>query len=128
MGHHILLTASFGGARFGCGKQSLASPGVASVFSGRPYRPDDPDQQDRADEAGNQVADPPSQDDPEVAQNGAGNCSTDDAEHNIHDLPMLLFINCSASQPAIPPMIMAAIQLTPALPMAHLLEKGAPHA
>src|SRR5271165_6545766 len=45
MGHHILLTVSFGGARFGCGKQSLASPGVASMSSGGPYRPDDPDQQ-----------------------------------------------------------------------------------
>jgi hypothetical protein len=31
-------------------------------------------------------------------------------------------------QPAIPPMMMAAIQPTPASPMAHLLEKGAPHA
>jgi len=37
-----------------------------------PYGPDNPDQQDRADEAGNQVADPSAQDDPEVAQNGAG--------------------------------------------------------
>jgi len=38
--------------------------------SGRPYEANDPDQQDRADEAGNQVADPSAQDDPEVAQNG----------------------------------------------------------
>jgi len=51
MGHNILLTVSFGVARFGCGKQSLASLGVASISSGRPYRPDDPDQQDRADPA-----------------------------------------------------------------------------
>src|SRR6266446_4171660 len=43
-------------------------------------------------------------------------------------IPMLLFMNCSASQPAIPPMMMAAIQPTPALSMAHLLAKahGAP--
>ena len=40
--------------------------------SSRPYGPDNPDLQDRADEAGNQVADPSAQDDPEVAQNGAG--------------------------------------------------------
>jgi hypothetical protein len=40
-------------------------------------------------------------------------------------IPMLLFMNCSASQPAIPPMMMAAIQPTPASPMAHLLVK--PH-
>jgi hypothetical protein len=52
MGHNILLTVLFGGARFGCCKQSLASLGVASMSSGRPYRPDDPDQQGRADEAG----------------------------------------------------------------------------
>jgi hypothetical protein len=107
MGHDILLTVLFGGARFGCGKQSRASLGVASMSSGRPYHPDDPDQQDRAYEAGNQVTDPSSQDDPEVAQNGAGNCRTDDA-----------------SQSAIPPMMMAAIQPSPASPMAHLLENG----
>jgi hypothetical protein len=58
MGHNILITVLFGGARFGCGKQSLASLGVASMSSGRSYRADDPDQKDRADEAGNQVADP----------------------------------------------------------------------
>jgi hypothetical protein len=52
MGHNILLTVLFGSARFVCCKQSLASLGVASMSSGRPYRPDDPDQQDRADEAG----------------------------------------------------------------------------
>jgi hypothetical protein len=34
-------------------------------------RPDDPDQQDRANEAGNQVADPSPENDPEVTQNGA---------------------------------------------------------
>src|SRR5580704_1792291 len=85
MGHNILLTPSFCGASFGCGKQSLASLGVASMSSGRSYRPDDPDQQDRADEAGNQVADPSSQDDAEVAENGAGNCRSDDAERNIHN-------------------------------------------
>jgi hypothetical protein len=38
--------------------------------------------------------------------------------------PMLLFMNCSASQPAIPPTMMAAIQPTPASPMAHLLAKA----
>ena len=52
---------------------------VSLMFLSRPYRPDDPDQQDRADEAGNQVADPSPQDDPEVAQNGAGNRRTDNA-------------------------------------------------
>jgi hypothetical protein len=52
MGHNILLTVLFGGARFGYCKQSLALLGVASMFSGSSYRPDDPDQQDRADEAG----------------------------------------------------------------------------
>src|SRR5258708_38949461 len=57
------------------------------MSSGRPYRPDDPDKQDRADEAANQVADPSPQEDPEVAQNGAGNRRTDNAEHNIHDQP-----------------------------------------
>jgi hypothetical protein len=36
MGHNILLTVLFGGARFGCCKQSLASLGVASMSSGRP--------------------------------------------------------------------------------------------
>src|SRR6266446_6673129 len=38
--------------------------------------------------------------------------------------PMLLFMNCSASQPAIPPIMIAAIQPTPASPIAHLLEKA----
>jgi hypothetical protein len=125
MGHNILLTVSFGGARFGCGKQSFASLGVALMSSGRPYRPDDPNQQDRADEAGNQVAEPSSRDDPEVAQNGVGNCRTDDAEHNIHDHSHATLHECSAGQPAILPMMMAAIQPTPALPTAYLLEKGA---
>ena len=37
---------------------------------------------------------------------------------------MLLFMNCSASQPAIPPMMMAAIQPTPASSIAHLLAKA----
>src|SRR6266404_1802907 len=57
------------------------------MSSSWPYSPDNPDQQDRADEAGNQVADPSPQGDPEVTQNGAGNRRTDNAEHNIHDQP-----------------------------------------
>ncbi len=47
--------------------------------------PDNPDQQDCAYEAANQVTEPSSQDDPEVAQNGARNYRTDHAEHDIHD-------------------------------------------
>ena len=40
MGHNILLTALFGGARFGSGKQSLAAPGAASMpQAGRIARP-----------------------------------------------------------------------------------------
>jgi hypothetical protein len=35
-------------------------------------------------------------------------------------------MNCSASQPAIPPMMMAAIQPIPASPMARLPEKNVP--
>src|SRR5260221_8406729 len=57
------------------------------MSSSWPYSLDNPDQQDRADEAGNEVADPSPQGDPEVAQNGAGNRRTDNAEHNIHDQP-----------------------------------------
>jgi hypothetical protein len=84
MGHNFLLAVSFGGACFGCGKHSLASPGVAAMSSGRLYRPDHPDQRDCADEAGNQLTDPSYRDDPEVAQNRAGNCRIDHAERNIH--------------------------------------------
>jgi hypothetical protein len=80
------------------------------MSSGWPYRPDDPDQQDRADEAGNQVADPSSQDDPEVAQNGAGNCRTDNAEHNIHDHSHVTFYDFLSQLACNPPMMMAAIQ------------------
>jgi hypothetical protein len=52
MGHNILQTVLFGGAGVGYCEQSLASLGVASMSSGRPYRPGDLDQQDRANEAG----------------------------------------------------------------------------
>src|SRR5436309_828733 len=38
--------------------------------------------------------------------------------------PILLFMNCSASQPAIPPMIMAAIQPISGFPIARLLRRG----
>src|SRR4029077_12998919 len=38
--------------------------------------------------------------------------------------PISLFMNCSASQPAIPPMIMAAIQPIAGSPMARLLRRG----
>src|SRR5208337_4992552 len=38
--------------------------------------------------------------------------------------PISLFMNCSASQPAIPPMIMAAIQPICGSPMARLLRRG----
>ncbi len=71
--------------RLGRATKPRSSLGLMS--SSWPYSPDNPDQQDRADEAGNQVADPSPQGDPEVAQNGAGNRRTDNAEHNIHDQP-----------------------------------------
>ena len=40
--------------------------------------------------------------------------------------PISLFMNCSANQPAIPPMIMAAIQPISGSPMARLLTRGQP--
>src|SRR6516164_11492042 len=49
-----------------------------------PYQSGDPDEQARPDEASNEVAEPSGQDDPKVAQNGAGDCRPDDAEHDIH--------------------------------------------
>ena len=45
------------------------------------------------------------------------------AEHNIHDHSHVT-LHELLSQPAIPPMMMAAIQPTPASPMARLLEKA----
>jgi hypothetical protein len=64
----------------------LAASMVSSSWPATPlYQPHDPDQQARADEAGNQVADPSPQNDPKEAQNGAGNCRPDDAEHDIHE-------------------------------------------
>src|SRR4249919_890041 len=51
------------------------------------YRPYDPDQQDRADEPGNEVADPSPQVDPKETQNCAGNRRPDDTEHDIHQDP-----------------------------------------
>src|SRR5271165_2134543 len=41
--------------------------------------------------------------------------------------PISLFMSCSASQPAIPPMIMAAIQPISRSPMARLLRVAALH-
>jgi hypothetical protein len=49
--------------------------------------PIDPDQQDRADEPGNQVAEPSPKVDPKDAQNEAGNRRPDDTEHDIHQEP-----------------------------------------
>src|SRR5215211_4615089 len=51
------------------------------------YRPDYPDQQDRADEAGNQVAEPSPKDDPEETQYGASNRRTDNTKDDIHHHP-----------------------------------------
>jgi hypothetical protein len=93
------------------------------MCSSWPNRPDDPDKQDRADEAGNQVADPSPQDDPKYLKMALAIAAPTMPSTIFMIIPMLLFMNCSASQPAIPPMMMAAIQPTPASPMAHLLEK-----
>jgi hypothetical protein len=88
-------------------------------------RPVDPDQQDRADESGNQVAEPSPKVDPKDAQNEAGNRRPDLPSTIFISSPISLFMNCSASQPATPPMMMAAIQPACASSMARLLKRRA---
>src|SRR6478609_6652506 len=70
-----------------CVLMALSDRLVLSWPACAPYRPHDPDQQDRADEPGDQVADPSSQVDPKEAQDRAGNGCSDDTEHDIHQDP-----------------------------------------
>ena len=70
-----------------------------------PHRADDADQQTRADEPSNQVADPSA---PKKLKMALAIAAPTTPSAIFNSNPVSLFMNCSASQPAIPPMIMAA--------------------
>ena len=44
------------------------------------------------------------------AEQRTSNSGSYDAEDDVHEKPISLFMNCSASQPAIPPTMIAAVQ------------------
>src|SRR6516162_3939601 len=85
---------SWGGSAIGRQVQVLATstgrelmPLIDLSSCRPPHQSGDPDQQASPDEASNEVAEPSGQGDPEVAQNEAGDCRPDDAEHDIHQQP-----------------------------------------
>src|ERR1044072_8635322 len=79
------------------------------------YQPSHKDQQAGTDEAGDQIGEPA--DAEGLHAEGSEDCvqhhRADDAIMMFMKMPVLLFITISASQPARPPMMMAAIQPTP---------------
>ncbi len=77
------------------------------------YRSRRRDQDTRADESGDHIAEPAGQRYANHAQDEVGDNGTRDPQMMFMSTPMLLFMNISASHPAIPPMMIAASQPTP---------------
>ena len=82
---------------------SGARAGFSGSLKSAAQRTGNRDQDASSDKTGNQIADPTAERDAEEAQEPTGDRGSDDAEHMFITKPISLFMNCSASQPAIPP-------------------------
>jgi hypothetical protein len=69
----------------------------------------DEDQDDGPNETGNEIAEPTKAEwNTEQAEQPTSDSGSHNAEHDVHQKPISLFMNCSASHPAIPPMMLLA--------------------